>query len=169
MLSTRMPASNLAPYLLLVPSMLFLLLFFASPMAQAFALALQDPDGRMLARVLQTMVGHPNFRRAVHTTLVLLVVVVPVQFVLAAGHGPHRQQRLRGSGLWLYVYALPLAISESGGGPRLGVHLHRVGLAQHHPAAVGILDRQRHLAVRRSSGRSSASSSWPRPGGPPRS
>ena len=33
---------NLAPYILLVPSLLFLLVFFATPMAQSFGLALQD-------------------------------------------------------------------------------------------------------------------------------
>jgi multiple sugar transport system permease protein len=34
-----------APYALLLPSLIYLLLFFAAPMFQAFGLALQDPAG----------------------------------------------------------------------------------------------------------------------------
>lgn len=107
---------NLAPYILLAPSLLFLLFFFATPMAQSFALALQDTSGAWSLESLQTMVGHPEFGRAVQTTLVLLILVIPIQLALALAMALIVNKRLRGTGLWLYVYALPLAISELAAG-----------------------------------------------------
>jgi multiple sugar transport system permease protein len=107
---------KLAPYILLVPSLLFLLLFFATPMAQSFALALQDQSGAWSLESVQTMLGHPDFGRAIQSTLVLLVLVIPVQLALALAMALIVNKRLRGTGMWLYVYALPLAISELAAG-----------------------------------------------------
>jgi multiple sugar transport system permease protein len=107
---------NLAPYILLVPSLLFLLVFFATPMAQSFGLALQDQSGAWSLKSIQTMLGHPEFGRAIQSTLVLLVLVIPLQLALALAMALIVNKRLHGTGLWLYVYALPLAISELAAG-----------------------------------------------------
>ena len=105
-----------APYALLLPSLLYLGLFFATPMVQAFALAFQGPDGSFSLVSIQRMVGDASFRNALLTTLVLVVLVIPIQFALAMSMALIINANLRGQGLWLYIYALPLGISELAAG-----------------------------------------------------
>lgn len=105
-----------APYALLLPSLVFLAIFFAIPMAQAFALGLQDRDGNWSLASVSRMISDPNFRDAVTMTLALVVLVLPVQFFLAMSMALIVNARLKGQGLWLYVYALPLGISELAAG-----------------------------------------------------
>ncbi len=104
------------PYVLLIPSLAYLAIFFATPMSQAFALALQDVDGHWTVASVERMISDPNFRDAVTTTIALVVLVLPVQFVLAMSMALIINARLKGQGLWLYVYALPLGISELAAG-----------------------------------------------------
>jgi multiple sugar transport system permease protein len=105
-----------APYALLLPSLAFLLVFFATPMFQAFVLGLQDRTGEWTLASVQRMLNDANFMRALTTTVWLVVLIVPIQFVLAMSMALVVNARLKGSGLWLYVYALPLGISELAAG-----------------------------------------------------
>jgi multiple sugar transport system permease protein len=107
---------DLAPYLLLAPSVLFLLFFFATPMASSFVLALQDQSGAWSLDSIERMVNDPNFSRAIIATLTLVVLVIPIQLVLAMAMALVVNKRLKGTSLWLYIYALPLAISELAAG-----------------------------------------------------
>ena len=105
-----------APYALLLPSLVYLVLFFAAPMFQAFALALQNPAGDFSLASVERMLRDVNFRNALFTTFVLVLLVLPVQLILAMTMALVVNARLKGSGLWLYVYALPLGISELAAG-----------------------------------------------------
>ncbi|MGH2445884.1 MAG: carbohydrate ABC transporter permease [Candidatus Limnocylindria bacterium] len=105
-----------APYALLLPSLAFLAIFFATPMVQAFALAFQDSAGNWSTDSVERMIGDASFRSALLTTLALVVLVIPVQFALAMSMALIVNARLRGEGLWLYVYAIPLGISELAAG-----------------------------------------------------
>jgi multiple sugar transport system permease protein len=105
-----------APYALLLPSLVYLVLFFAAPMFQAFVLGLQDPAGNFGLASIEQMLRDVNFRSALITTLALVVLVLPVQLVLAMAMALVVNARLKGSGLWLYVFALPLGISELSAG-----------------------------------------------------
>lgn len=105
-----------APYALLLPSLLFLAIFFAAPMVQAFALALQGPDGSFGFASVERMLGDASFRNALLTTVALVILVIPIQFVLAMSMALVINANLKGQGMWLYVYALPLGISELAAG-----------------------------------------------------
>ena len=105
-----------APYVLLLPSLVFLAVFFAAPMVQAFGLAFQDADGAWGLASWRTMFSDAQFREALITTLLLIVIIIPVQFVLAMAMALVINARLKASGLWLYIYALPLGISELAAG-----------------------------------------------------
>ena len=105
-----------APYALLLPSGIFLAVFFAAPMVQAFGLAFQQPNGTFGLSNVERMLGDTNFRSAVLTTLALVVLVIPIQFALAMSMALVINARLKGQGMWLYVYALPLGISELAAG-----------------------------------------------------
>jgi multiple sugar transport system permease protein len=105
-----------APYALLLPSVVFLAIFFATPMAQAFGLGLQDRDGSWSLASIERMLADTNFRTALTTTLALVILVLPIQFILAMSMALVINARLKGQGLWLYVFALPLGISELAAG-----------------------------------------------------
>ena len=107
---------RVAPYLLLFPSAAFLIFFFAIPMLQSFALGFQDRDGNWSLDTFSRMLSDPNFLSALQTTLILLILVIPIQFVLAMAMALIINKRLKGTSLWLYVFALPLAISELAAG-----------------------------------------------------
>jgi len=105
-----------APYALLLPSLAFLAVFFATPMVQAFALAFQDTAGNWSLDSVQRMLRDASFSGALFTTLALVILVIPLQFALAMSMALIINARLKGEGLWLYIYAIPLGISELAAG-----------------------------------------------------
>jgi multiple sugar transport system permease protein len=107
---------KLTPYLLLLPSIVFLLTFFAYPMIQAFVLAFRGEDGVWSLKYFQTMVSDVAFASAFKTTLLLLIVIIPVQFSLALIMALLIQAKLKYAGLFLYIYSIPLGISELAAG-----------------------------------------------------
>src|SRR5918997_4171012 len=70
------------PYWLILPTLAYLAIFFAWPMVKAFQLAFQD-EGTWTLQAFRTMVDDLEFDRAVRFTLLLIVFIVPIQFVLA--------------------------------------------------------------------------------------
>jgi multiple sugar transport system permease protein len=105
-----------APYALLAPSLVYLAVFFAMPMVNAFGLAFQGDAGGYSLEPIRRMLGDERFTQALTTTLLLVVVVVPIQFVVAMGMALVVNARLKGTDLWLYVFALPLGVSELAAG-----------------------------------------------------
>ncbi len=199
-----MKKTKLLPYLLLLPSMIYLLLFFAYPMLESFQLAFrregqflnlrvepQDeaavvgtlalqtdvtvlerqrleetlPNGRTrpfywfrvegldtagttiegwasqanlfiesrtestTARVVggesarewtldyvNRMLNDYRFGSALGTTILLVVLILPLQFILAIIMALVLQAQIRGSSLFLYIFAIPLGISDLASG-----------------------------------------------------
>ena len=105
------------PYLLLLPSVLFLLVFFAWPLVEALLVAFGDEasTGWTLDN-FREMADDLNFRDALWNTLLLVVVVVPVQLALAIGLAQLLTRVERGRDLYLYVWTIPLGISDLAAG-----------------------------------------------------
>ena len=108
--------ANLEPYLLLLPSLVYLAVFFAWPMVQAFGLAFRADDGRWTLEFLRRMVGDAAFWPAMRTTLLLVVAIIPLQFILALAMALLVTAGLRGSSALIYFYALPIAVSDLAAG-----------------------------------------------------
>lgn len=104
------------PYSLLLPTLLILVLLIIIPILQAFLLAFQASDGSMSLTNFQKMVTDTNFQDALKFTLLLLICIVPVQVVLALMMALLIHTRFRGHTFFLYVFAIPLAISDLAGG-----------------------------------------------------
>ena len=68
--------------------------------------------GALTTEFIQKMVNDRFFWPAVGTTLLLMILIIPVQFVLAIIMALVIQQNLKFSGLFLYVFAIPLAASD---------------------------------------------------------
>jgi multiple sugar transport system permease protein len=112
-----MKKSTLTPYLLIAPAMVFMALFFAYPMAEAFSLALRDRDtGTFTLAYYAAMFSDVQFSPAMVTTLILIVIIIPVQFALALVMALVVNAKLKGASIFLYIYAIPLAISELAAG-----------------------------------------------------
>jgi multiple sugar transport system permease protein len=103
------------PYALILPTVAYLGLFFAWPMVQAFELAFRIGEDWTLAP-FRRMTNDTNFDEALNFTLLLVVVIVPIQFVLALVMALIANAKLRGRSLFLAVFILPLAISDLAAG-----------------------------------------------------
>ena len=107
---------GLLPYWLILPTVAYLGLFFVWPMIQGFGLALRDETGNWTFSAFDTMVNDAAFDDAMRFTFLLILVIVPIQFVLAFGMALLLNAKLRGGGIFLYIFLLPLAISDLAAG-----------------------------------------------------
>src|ERR687891_282640 len=130
-----------APYALLAPSLVYLAVFFAVPMINAFGLAFQGDEGGYSLEPVRRMLSDERFAKALTTTLLLVVIIVPIQFVVAMGMALVVNARLKGTDLWLYVFALPLGISELAAGIVWFSIFTEQGWLNSLLTQVGILDR----------------------------
>jgi multiple sugar transport system permease protein len=130
-----------APYALLAPSLVYLAVFFAMPMVNAFGLAFQGDEGGYSLEPIRRMLGDERFAKALTTTLLLVVIIVPIQFVVAMGMALVVNARLKGTDLWLYVFALPLGVSELAAGIVWFSIFTEQGWLNSLLTQVGILDR----------------------------
>jgi multiple sugar transport system permease protein len=103
-----------APYVLLLPSALFMVALFGWPVVSAVQQAFTGGHGG--TDNWRQMVAEPQFWESVRNTLLLIVVLIPLQFVLAVAMALLLAQRLRGRGFYFYVWALPLAVSDLAAG-----------------------------------------------------
>jgi multiple sugar transport system permease protein len=102
-------------YLLIAPSVVFMALLFGWPMIAGIQQAFVGPDGPTTAYV-QRMTGDPAFWSAVRNTLLLIVVLLPLQFLLALVMAFLLQARPRGHAFYFYLWAIPLAVSDLAAG-----------------------------------------------------
>lgn len=130
-----------APYALLAPSLVYLAVFFALPMVNAFGLAFQGDAGGYSLEPIRRMLGDERFGDALRTTLLLVVIIVPIQFAVAMSMALVVNARLKGTDLWLYVFALPLGISELAAGIVWFSIFTEQGWLNSLLTQVGVLDR----------------------------
>jgi multiple sugar transport system permease protein len=93
----------------------YLVLFFAWPMVQAFELAFRA-NGAWTFQNFSGMFSDAQFGQALRFTVLLVVVIVPLQFILALGMALLVNAKLRGNSIFLYIFLLPLAISDLAAG-----------------------------------------------------
>jgi multiple sugar transport system permease protein len=106
---------RLLPYLLLLPATAFLGLFFLYP----FTLVAIDSltrDGAFGLGNFAKMASHWKFERAFWNTMALAAVVVPIQLVLALSMASIVTKLQRGRSAVLYIFAIPLGISDLAAG-----------------------------------------------------
>ena len=92
-----------------------MLLLFTWPMASGILQAFQTPEGFGLDNI-QRMVGDRQFGLAVRNTMLLVVVLLPLQFVLALVMALLLHQRPKGRAFYFYLWAVPIAVSDLAAG-----------------------------------------------------
>jgi len=128
------------PYLLLLPATLFLLVFFVYPFVQIAFLAFTGPDGFTLQHV-QTMATHWKFKSALGWTLLLAVVVVPIQLALALSMASIVSRLERGRSTILYIFSIPLGLSDLAAGIIWLAIFEQSGFLNSLLVGLGVIDR----------------------------
>lgn len=114
----RRRRTRLSPaFWLILPSVVFMLFLFAYPMVEGLRLAFVHGDAGAVSSVnWQRMVNDPQFGAAVRNTLLLIVVIIPLQFVFALTMALLLQAKPKGSAVYFYLWAIPLAVSDLAAG-----------------------------------------------------
>jgi multiple sugar transport system permease protein len=110
-----MTQSRWLPYALIAPAVIFLLALFVAPLVQTILLSFQDGTSLSLANY-QRMATDLNFIPALRNTFALVIVIIPVQLALAIAMGMMVQKLTRGRELVMWIWTIPLAVSDLAAG-----------------------------------------------------
>ena len=102
---------------LILPSIIFMVFLFAYPMVEGIRAAFIAGDaGGFTTTNWSRMVSDPLFWPAVRNTVLLIVVIIPLQFLFAMAMALLLQAKPKGSSLYFYLWAIPLAVSDLAAG-----------------------------------------------------
>jgi multiple sugar transport system permease protein len=107
--------SRFLPYLLIAPATIFLLVLFVMPLVQTIALAFVDGGVPSLEN-FRKVADDINFLPALRNTFMLVLVVIPLQLALALAMALTVQKLERGRDLVLWVFIIPLGVSDLAAG-----------------------------------------------------
>ncbi|WP_420104289.1 carbohydrate ABC transporter permease [Bosea sp. (in: a-proteobacteria)] len=110
-----MRESKALPYLLIAPSALFLTGLFLIPLVQTAVLAFQQSGAWSLGN-FSRMAGDLNFQDALGNTFKVVLLAVPLQLALALGMTMMLRKIQRGRDLLVWVWSIPLGISDLAAG-----------------------------------------------------
>jgi multiple sugar transport system permease protein len=103
------------PYALIAPATLFLAAFFLVPLAQTIALSFDGGQAGWLGNY-RRMASDINFGLSLRNTFLLVGVVVPLQLVMALTMALMLQNMRRGRDAVLWIWTIPLGISDLAAG-----------------------------------------------------
>ncbi len=110
-----MNQSRWLPYALIAPAVIFLLALFVAPLVQTILLSFRDGAALSLANY-QRMATDLNFIPALRNTFALVIVIIPVQLALALAMGLMVQKLTRGREFVMWIWTIPLAVSDLAAG-----------------------------------------------------
>src|SRR5580698_9531966 len=105
----------LTPYLLIAPATIFLGVLFLVPLVQTVALAFHA-DGSLSLGNFTRMAGDINFNDAITDTFEVVLLAVPLQLALALGMAMMLRHVRRGRDIVLWIWSIPLGISDLAAG-----------------------------------------------------
>ncbi len=103
------------PYLLVAPAVVFLAVLFFVPLVQTIALAFQTSSGAGFGNFVR-MEDDLNFRDAVVNTFRFVGLAVPLQLAAAMGMALMLRHLGRGRDLVLWIWTIPLGLSDLAAG-----------------------------------------------------
>ena len=133
-------AARWLPYMLILPVTLFLCLFFVYPFLLVAVQAFQA-DGAWSLDNFREITGHWKFPIAFQNTLLLAAAVVPVQLALALLMATMVSKMKKGRDLILYVWTIPLGISDLAAGIIWLAIFEQSGFLNSMIQGIGAIDR----------------------------
>ena len=107
---------RLLPFTLVLPAMAFLTVLIVVPMVQAVFMAVVTQSGAFTLENFQRMLADASFSDAWRNTILLLLLIVPLQVALALAIALLVNSRFRGHRLFFLIYTVPLAVSDLAAG-----------------------------------------------------
>ncbi|WP_448523880.1 carbohydrate ABC transporter permease [Pseudothermotoga sp.] len=98
------------PFLLILPTLVYLMVFIGYPIVGTFQLSFTSDEGWL--GNFKYIFSSKDFQNAFLNTLILGAVVIPIQFVLAILFALLVNKKWRGYRTLLYIIAAPLALSD---------------------------------------------------------
>jgi multiple sugar transport system permease protein len=95
---------------------LLIALLFLWPLAETVLMAFVTPQGAGTTEYLRKMAGDLNFGLALRNTLILVAIIVPLQVAIALALAMMLQKIERGRMTHLYIWTIPLGISDLAAG-----------------------------------------------------
>lgn len=136
--------SNRLPYLLILPVTLFLCLFFLYPFFQVAGQAFSS-DGGVSLQNFERVFNDWKFPISLKNTLLLAAAVVPVQLALALLMATMVNRMQKGRDLVLYVWTIPLGISDLAAGIIWLAIFEQSGFLNSMMHGLGFIDRPTSL------------------------
>ena len=130
------------PYLLIAPAVIFLAAFFLLPLVQTIALSFESGAGFGVENYAR-MASDLNFATAIRNTFLLVITVVPIQVALALMMGTMLQKMTRGRDLVLWIWTIPLGVSDLAAGLVWLAVLQDSGYLNSALHALGLIDGPR--------------------------
>lgn len=106
----------ITPYLLIAPSLIFLAVLFAVPLIEALLISFNTGKTGAGFGNYTRLFNDLNFAPALRNTLLLVLVVVPLQVAFALGMAIMLQKLTRGRDIVLWIWTIPLGISDLAAG-----------------------------------------------------
>ncbi len=128
------------PYLLLLPASLFLLVFFFYPFGLVVVESLTR-GGEWTTENFTRMTAHWKFSQAFWNTVWLAAIVVPVQLIMALTMASVVQKLKTGRSGLLYIFAIPLGISDLAAGLIWLAIFEQSGFLNSILHGLGVIDR----------------------------
>ena len=105
-----MRRESLVPFFLILPTLVYLVVFIGYPIVGTFQLSFTSDEGWL--GNFKYVFSSKDFQNAFLNTLILGAVVIPIQFVLAILFALLVNKKWRGYRTLLYIIAAPLALSD---------------------------------------------------------
>ncbi|MFN4190574.1 MAG: carbohydrate ABC transporter permease, partial [Pseudothermotoga sp.] len=105
-----MKRESLTPMLLILPTLAYLIFFIGYPIFGTFQLAFSNPKGWL--ENFRYVFSSKDFQNSFLNTLILGVIVIPIQFILAMMFALLINKKWKGYKTLLYIIAAPLALSD---------------------------------------------------------
>lgn len=90
---------------------------------------------------INTMFSDFRFQSAIFNTFLMIIIILPIQFLLAIVMALVLQARPRGNGIFLYIFAVPMGISDLAAGLVWYSIFTQQGFLNSFLVSAGILDR----------------------------
>ena len=136
--------ARILPYVLILPVTLFLGVFFLYPFVLVAKQAFSTGAGLTLEN-FREVVGYWKFPISLRNTLLLAAAVVPVQLALALLMATMVNRMQKGRDLALYVWTIPLGISDLAAGIIWLAIFEQSGFLNSMLSGLGVIDKPVNL------------------------
>jgi len=99
------------PYFLILPTLIYYIVFWAVPAFSGIKLAFTGPNGFTL-QYFRDVFSDPYFYQAIWVTFIFLAVSVTAEFLLALAVALLINTNFRGSSLFLFIALIPMVLPE---------------------------------------------------------